>query len=262
MIFTATAFLGGSQDVKFSLNGLVGYYDIASYDSTAGIWRDRSGNGNDATVNGSTLTNIPTKGLLFNATNNWVTFPSFSGSTGATFIFWGDAQYNYPASQIRNSFFNKRIGSNAGFNSQFINRINGGTSGMAYTAQTGTTNINQGISGERTGSLQYMGFKSDSSTTSRLFFGIANATSSSWSGSSSLGWTSVSSVSGSIIFPYAQPLIFGSSSFNYGSFGVPVANPTPTPYRGTVGIIAVYNRELTNEEMQSNYLAISSSAVY
>lgn len=262
MIFTATAFLGGSQGIKFSLNGLVGYYDISSYDSSTGIWRDRSGNGNDANVNGSTLTNIPTKGLLFNATDNWVTFPTFSGSTGATFVFWGDAQYNYPASQIRNSFFNKRIGANNGFNSEFIQRVNGGLSAMAYTAQTGTTQINQGILGTKSGSIQFMGFKSDSTTTSKLYFGIANADSSSWSGSSSLGWTSVASASGSIIFPYAQPLIFGSGSFNYGSFGVPAANPTPTPYRGTVGIIAVYNRELTNEEMESNYLAVSSSAVY
>lgn len=48
--------------------------DVSSYDSGSGLWLDKSGNLNHATVSGSALVETGSLGLVFNGTNNYLTW--------------------------------------------------------------------------------------------------------------------------------------------------------------------------------------------
>lgn len=252
MRFTPFAFIGAkSDDIKFSTTNLIAYYSIDSYDTSSGIWYDISGNDNNATVNGSTLTLTPTKGWKFNGTNS-LTMPTFSGSAALTVMLWGDVNNNYTtrSAQVNETLFSKRVGSNNGFNSTHTFRLTATRDSINAVGQSGTSIVDQGFSGTLTGSLNFIGFQSNASTQSLIYLGYGNANSSSWYTDlgTPVGWRDGGGLTtGSVLFPYTQQLIFGSSSS-----GV---------YTGTVGIIAVYNTLLSNDEMNANYLAVSASTV-
>lgn len=251
MRFAPTSFIGSAGDrVKFISDGLIAYYDINSYNSSLNTWFDLSAYGNNATVNGSALTSTPTKGWKFNGTNNSLVMPTFSGSAALTVMVWGDVNNNYTSrsAAVTETLFSKRVGTNNGFNSTHTFRFTATRDSIVTSGQSGTDTTNQGFTGALTGSINFIGFQSNASTQSLLYLGYGNAVSSSWYGVST-GWGDGGGLTtGSILFPYTQQLIFGSSSSGR--------------YTGTVGIIAVYNRLLTNDEMNTNYLAVSSSAVY
>jgi hypothetical protein len=253
MRFTPVSFIAGTQAdrIKFITDGLVAYYDVNSYNSSLSTWLDLTTNGNNATVEGSALTLTANKGWKFNGTNNHLTMPTFSGSTALTVMIWGDVNNNYTtrSAQVTETLFSKRIGTNNGFNSTHIFRISATADAITTSGQSGTDTTNQGFRGALTGSINFIGFQSNESTSSLLYLGYGNAVSSSWIDGTGVGWADGGGLTtGSILFPYTQQLIFGSSSSGR--------------YTGTVGIIAVYNRLLTNDEMNTNYLAVSASAVY
>jgi hypothetical protein len=246
-----------APEIRLSTNNLIGYYSEDSYDASTGIWYDISGYGNNAIVNGSTLTQTATKGLSFNGTNNWITFPTFSGSAALTIILWGDVNYSFPNrdTSYLQSLFNKRIGSNNGFASYHQYRQTATRDMLITIGQSGTGTNQQGFRGAQTGSINFIGYQSTNLTSSVLNTGFANAVTSQWSGSAGtepgIGWYGVATT-GSVLFPYNQSLIFGSGS----------SGGTPTIYKGTVSIIAIYNAMLSNETMNSQYLLISSSTTY
>jgi hypothetical protein len=253
MRFTPTSFIAGTgaDRIKFITDGLVAYYDINSYNSSLNTWFDLTANSNNATVSGSALTLTAAKGWKFNGTNNHMVLPTFSGSTAITVMVWGDVNNNYTtrSAQVTETLFSKRVGTNNGFNSTHIFRISATADAITTSGQSGIDTTNQGFRGAATGSLNFIGFQSNESTQSLLYLGFGNAVSSSWIDGAINGWNSGGGLTtGSILFPYTQQLIFGSSSSGR--------------YTGTVGILAVYNRLLTNDEMNTNYLAVSSSAVY
>jgi hypothetical protein len=244
-------------EIRLSTTNLIAYYSQDSYDSSTGIWYDISGYGNNATVNGTALTSTSTKGLSFNGTDNWITLPTFSGSAALTIILWGDVNYSFPNrdSSYLQSLFNKRIGSNNGFASFHTYRQTATRDMLTTIGQSGTGTNQQGFRGAQTGSVNFIGYQSTNLTTSVLNTGFANAVTSQWSGSDGvepgIGWYGVATT-GSVMFPYNQSLIFGSGS----SAG------TPTIYKGTVSIIAIYDSMLSNDTMNSQYLLVSSSTTY
>ena len=250
MRFTPTAFVTPQQNnIRLSTNGLIGYYNVNSYNSTTGQWVDLSGYGNDAQVTGNTLNLIQSSGLCFNGTDNWVTFPTFSGSAALTIILWGNANQNInrAAGAKNHTLFRKGVVPN-GWNAYLTQTFTATRDALQTYGQSGTGTVQQGFTGAATGSINFIGYQSTNSTASALSTGFGNASSSFWSGSNSVGWVNQGTTTGSVLYPYTSPLIFGSGSAGY--------------YDGTVSIIAIYNRLLTDAEMNTQYSLVSSSVAY
>jgi hypothetical protein len=243
MRFAPIAFENNSGDnILFLTSSLIGYYDISSYNANNNIWYDLSGNNNNITVVGNDLSST-NKGLLFNGTN-YLNLPTFSGSSALTMMVWGDVNYSFPNRDTAylQTLFNKRVGSNNGFNSVHQFRLTATRDYIAWIGQGGTGTFNQGFTGPSTGSMNFIGFQSTETTSSLIYGAWANAVSGTFN-----PWQSLIT-SGSVLFPYTQPLLFGSSSSGL--------------YTGTVGIIGIYDTMLSNEEMTTNYLAVSASTLY
>jgi len=251
MRFTPTAFVGSQQNnIRLSTTNLIAYYDVNSYNSTDNVWYDISGNNNNAQITGSVLNLVNGQGLLFNGTNNFVNMPSFSGSAALTIILWGNANYNINRNlpSVNHTLFRKGIAPN-GWNSYLTQTFTATRDALQTYGQSGTGYVNQGFTGAATGSINFIGYQSTNLTSSALNTGFANASSSLWSGSNNaFGWSNQSTTFGSVLFPYNNPLIFGSGSAGY--------------YNGTAQIIAIYNSLLTNDEMNTQYSLVSSSVSY
>jgi hypothetical protein len=246
MRFAPIAFENTSQsNILFATSSLIGYYDISSYNSNTNIWYDLSGNNNDITVIGNDL-RLTNKGFLFGE-GNYLSLPTFSGSSALTMMVWGDVNYsnlNRLSGSLRTqALFNKRVGSNNGFTSTHTFRQSATRDAISWLGQSGVINVNQGFSGAQTGSMNFIAFCSNATTSSQISGSWGNALSSSWN-----DWLVAPLTSGSVLFPYTQPLLFGSSSDG--------------TYNGTVGIIGIYNTILTNAEMNTNYIAVSASTLY
>lgn len=243
MRFAPIGFENNSGDnILFLTSSLIGYYDISSYNATNNIWYDLSGNNNNIIVSGSDMT-ATNKGLLFDGTN-YLNLPTFSGSSALTVMVWGDVNYSYPNRDISQTqaLFNKRVGANNGFSSGHTHALTATRDSINWSGQSGTGTINQGFRGASTGSMNFIGFQSTQSTSSALYGAWADAESGSFN-----TWQSIATT-GSVLFPYTQSLLFGSSSSGL--------------YKGTVGIIGIYDTMLTNAEMTTNYLAVSASTLY
>ena len=245
MRFTPTAFLGSQQNnILFTTSSLVGYYNVNSYNANNDVWYDLSGNNNNITVIGNDLS-LTNKGLLFDGTN-FLSLPTFSGSSALTMMVWGDVNYSHPNRDTlsNQALFNKRVGTNNGFTSTHTFRLTATRDSINWLGQSGTSVVNQGFTGAQTGSMNFIGFQSAAATSSLMSGSWGNALSSSWNNWLDGGGTTL----GSVLFPYTQPLLFGSSSSGL--------------YKGTVGIIGIYDTMLSNEEMTTNYLAVSASTLY
>jgi hypothetical protein len=205
---------------QLTTNGLVLQVDTTSL--TGSIWYDRSGNGNNGLVSGSTLSLSGSLGYAFNGTNNYLTFPTnltATPSSSYSIQWWGSS---FISSSTNYFLFSKGGYANgwdtlyrpndkslvfrdtAGGDQIYVTNYNGGNKAL-FTINVTTNDYGVGsFYFNKTGSLDGM---------------RANA----------FNATSV-------------PLRFG---FNVNSDG--------TLFKGTAAGLTVYNRMLTPEEVENNY---------
>jgi hypothetical protein len=205
---------------QLTTNGLVLQVDTTSL--TGSIWYDRSGNGNNGLVSGSTLSLSGSLGYAFNGTNNYLTFPTnltATPSSSYSIQWWGSS---FISSSTNYFLFSKGGYANgwdtlyrpndkslvfrdtAGGDQIYVTNYNGGNKAL-FTVNVTTNDFGIGsFYFNKTGSLDNM---------------RANAFNSS-----------------------SVPLRFG---FNVNSDG--------TLFKGTAAGLTVYNRMLTPEEIENNY---------
>lgn len=205
---------------QLTTNGLVLQVDTTSL--TGSVWYDRSGNGNNGLVSGSTLSLSGSLGYAFNGTNNYLTFPTnltATPSSSYSVQWWGSS---FISSSTNYFLFSKGGYANgwdtlyrpndkslvfrdtAGGDQIYVTNYNGGSKAL-FTINVTTNDFNIGsFYFNKTGSLDNM---------------RANAFNSS-----------------------SVPLRFG---FN--------VNSDATLFKGTAAGLTVYNRMLTPEEIENNY---------
>jgi hypothetical protein len=243
----------------FVTSGLIGLYLSESYNSSSNILYDWSGNGNNATVIGSTLTSFSSSayGLKFDG-NTYIQFPAGITGSGGTIEFVGqvfttytDASSSVSSSIYRQLFTKHNIVSGServGYN-EYVQKFFTGTN-VPFTLEMqgvggpGAARIN--YTGSVTGAIQFISVASPGLSTSPFSGSVANASTSSLTIYST---GSVGFPSGSIFYTSSANLKFGSASID-GQI---------KPYDGTFRYIMVYNRALTNSEVIANYNAISAS---
>jgi hypothetical protein len=206
---------------QLTTNGLVLQVDTTSL--TGSIWYDRSGNGNNALISGSTLTLSGSLGYAFNGTNNYLTFPTNLTATPSSSYclqWWGSAPIT---SSSPNTFLYSKGGYSNGWDTIYrpstkslVFRDNQGDDAIFFTPYSGSSK----------------GLFTINVTTGSFFIG-----SGYFNQSGSLGYIEANNFNSSSV-----PLRFG---FN--------VDGDASLFNGTVAGLTVYNRMLTPEEVENNY---------
>jgi hypothetical protein len=199
-----------------------------SYSSSTGIWYDQSGNGNNGIVSGSALTGS-TNGWNFNGTNNYVTFnPNLTAIPSSSFTLQWLTEMN--TTQLNNVWSDGAIYPQP-FNRWYLNTNASIMSfyssyGAPYTAGT----LDSGYTGGKV-----------------LFTLVATAGSypKLYSGSTYVGTINREAVAFNV----------GSASYWFGTGSVGFSTKT---YSGSVSSMLIYNRELSEGEINSNNVYLNS----
>jgi len=217
---------------KIVTDGLVLCLDAAdknSYPGSGTTWNDLSGNGNNATISGTSVWNSTYGGQFdfgnVSQTTQYITLPhqaAQSTGTSYTMEFWMK-----PISNGTKYFCSMATSAN---NNYFL-LIQGSTSLQRYTGTGSISYSNNEIlqfcvvrNGSDTGTFYKNGGNPTSSTNITVINGVANG-----------GW----------ILNQEQDTVGGS--FDAGQ-----------NYRGAFMIVKLYNRALTAQEIQQNYNATKS----
>ena len=251
-----------SRGGQVNQRNLFFYGDRGSYSSGSATWVDLSGNGNNATVSGSTLVPTGSLGYVFNGNSlSWVN----GGFTTASCVDSGftiQMTFQPDPADVLTSPYNTTalwnntsgISSGSGFSGIYLNdgQLGGGSPGptQAFQGNSGFLR-SQYIYGN-----QYL--ETGNQTVAWTFYPDANTP-------------------GSMLFNYYVSN-FQAASFTNGNdvafiggltptknFGTNVYTQTPLapiwtyfPFKGIVRDILIYNRALTQEEVYRNYLALDA----